>query len=156
QLVGSGAFRSLAGGVSDLVRNLEVSAGGPAGGQSKFAISNVVIKTISSRRASNAANPAFVVAQAAKPAPAQPAPSTLTSEAAPPAHGSSSSPPSNQPSAPSTAIGQLEQPFPLLIAADKTAYRATEDHARRDFVQVLQTYRARHRCEWGGSGSVSN
>src|SRR5262249_23219853 len=41
QLVGSGAFRSLAGGVSDLVRNLEVSAGGPAGGQSNFAISNV-------------------------------------------------------------------------------------------------------------------
>ena len=124
QLVGSGAFRSLAGGVSDLVRNLEVSAGGPAGGQSKFAISNLVIKTISSRRASNAANPAFVVAQAAKPAPAQPAPSTMTSEAVPPAPGSSSSTPSNQPSAPSTAIGQLEQPFPLLIAADKTAYRA--------------------------------
>jgi hypothetical protein len=125
QLVGSGAFRSLAGGVSDLVRNLEVSAGGPAGGQSKFAISNLVIKTISSRRASDAANPAFVVAQAAKPASAQPAPSTMTSEAVPPAPpGSSSSTPSNQPSAPSTAIGQLEQPFPLLIAADKTAYRA--------------------------------
>ena len=124
QLVGSGAFRALAGGVSDLVRNLEVSAGGPAGGQSKFAISNLIIKTISSRRASNAANPAFVVAQAAKPAPAQPAPSTMTSEAVPPAPGSSSSTPSNQPSAPSTAIGQLEQPFPLLIAADKTAYRA--------------------------------
>ena len=120
QLVGSGAFRALAGGVSDLVRNLEVSAGG----QSKFAISNLVIKTISSRRASNAANPAFVVAQAAKPAPAQPAPSTMTSEAVPPAPASSSSTPSNQPSAPSTAIGQLEQPFPLLIAADKTAYRA--------------------------------
>ena len=120
QLVGSGAFRSLAGGVSDLVRNLEVSAGG----QSKFAISNLVIKTISSRRASNAANPAFVVAQAAKPAPAQPAPSTVTSEVVPPAPVSSSSTPSNQPSAPSTAIGQLEQPFPLLIAADKTAYRA--------------------------------
>ena len=142
QLVGSGAFRSLAGGVSDLVRNLEVSAGGPAGGQSKFAISNLVIKTISSRRASNAANPAFVVAQAAKPAPAQPAPSTMTSEAVSPAPPgletqlgiedigqgltprSPSSTPSNQPSAPSTAIGQLEQPFPLLIAADKTAYRA--------------------------------
>src|SRR5262249_815493 len=121
QLVGSGAFRSLAGGVSDLVRNLEVSAGGPAGGQSKFAISNVVIKTISSRRASNTANPAFVVAQAAKPAPAQPALSTMTSEAVPPAPASSSSTPSNQPS---TVIGQLEQPFPLLIAADKTAYRA--------------------------------
>ena len=30
QLVGSGAFRSLAGGVSDLVRNLEVSAATPA------------------------------------------------------------------------------------------------------------------------------
>jgi hypothetical protein len=89
QLVGSGAFRSLAGGVSDLVRNLEVSAGGPAGAQSKFAISNLVIKTISPRRASNAANPAFVVAQAA----------------------------------PSPTIGP-EQPFPLLIAADKTAYRA--------------------------------
>ena len=140
QLVGSGAFRSLAGGVSDLVRNLEVSAGGPAGGQSKFAISNLVIKTISSRRASNAAKPAFVMAQAAKPA--QPAPSTMTSEAVSPAPPgletqlgiedigqgliprSPSSTPSNQPSAPSTAIGQLEQPFPLLIAADKTAYRA--------------------------------
>jgi len=122
QLVGIGAFRSLAGGVSDLVRNLEVSAGGPAGGQSKFAISNLVIKTISSRRASNA-HPAFVVAQAAKPAPAQPAPSTMTSEAVPPAPASSSSTPSNQPSAPSTAIGQFEQRS-LLIAADKTAYRA--------------------------------
>jgi uncharacterized protein DUF4384 len=125
QLVGSGAFRSLAGGVSDLVRNLEVSADGPAGGQSKFAISNLVIKTISSRRASNApANPAFVVAQAAKPAPTQPDPSTMTSEIVPPAPASSSSTPSNQPGAPSTAIGQLEQPFPLLIAADKTTYRA--------------------------------
>jgi hypothetical protein len=120
QLVGSGAFRSLAGGVSDLVRNLEVTAAAPASGESKFAISNLVIKTISSRRASNAANPAFVVAQAAKPAPA----STMTSEAVPPAPGSSSSTRSDQPSAPSTAIGQLEQPFPLLIAADKTAYRA--------------------------------
>jgi hypothetical protein len=107
QLVGSGAFRSLAGGVSYLVRNLEVTAAAPASGESKFAISNLVIKTISSRRASNAANPTFVVAQAAKPAP-----------------GSSSSTPSNQPNASSTAIGQLEQPFPLLIAADKTAYRA--------------------------------
>jgi len=124
QLVGSGAFRSLAGGVSDLVRNLEVTAAAPARRESKFAISNLVIKTISSRRASNAANPAFVVAQAAKPAPAQPAPSTVTSEVVPPAPGSSSSTPSNQPSASSTAIGQLEQPFPLLIAADKTAYRA--------------------------------
>ena len=122
QLVGSGAFRSLAGGVSDLVRNLEVTAATPASG--KFAISNLVIKTISSRRASNAGNSAFVVAQAAKPALAQPAPSTMTSEAVPPAPGSSSSTPSNQPIAPSTAIGQLEQPFPLLIAADKTAYRA--------------------------------
>jgi Domain of unknown function (DUF4384) len=123
QLVGSGAFRSLAGGVSDLVRNLEVSADGPAGGQSKFAISNLVIKTISSRRASNApANPAFVVAQAT--APAQPAPSTVTSEPVPSAPASSFSTLSNQPSAQSTAIGQLEQPFPLLIAADKTAYRA--------------------------------
>src|SRR5262245_49043245 len=122
QLVGSGAFRSLAGGVSDLVRNLEVTAAAPASGESKFAISNLVIKTISSRRASNAANPAFVVAQATKPAPAQPAPSTMTSEAVPLAPGSSSSTPF--PSAPSTAIGQLEQPFPLLIAADKTAYRA--------------------------------
>jgi hypothetical protein len=122
QLVGSGAFRSLAGGVSDLVRNLEVSAGGPAGGQSKFAISNLVIKTISSRQASNAPKPAFVVAQAAKPAPTQPAPSTMTSEVVPAAPAFST--PSNQPGAPSTAIGQLEQPFPLLIAADKTAYRA--------------------------------
>jgi hypothetical protein len=85
QLMGSGAFRSLAGGVSDLVRNLEVSAGGPASGQNKFAISNLVIKTMSSRRASNAANPAFVVAQA-------------------------------------PTIGP-EQPFPLLIGADRTAYR---------------------------------
>jgi Domain of unknown function (DUF4384) len=119
QLVGSGAFRSLAGGVSDLVRNLEVSAATPASG--KFAISNLVIKTISSRRASNAGNSAFVVAQAAKPAPA---PSTMTSGAVPPASpASSSSTPSNQPIAPSTTIG-LEQPFPLLIAADKTAYRA--------------------------------
>jgi Domain of unknown function (DUF4384) len=124
QLLGGGAFRSLAGGVSDLVRNLEVSAGGPGGGQSKFAISNLIIKTISSRRASNATNPAFVVAQAAEPAPAQPALSTMTSEAVPPAPASSSSTLSNQPSAPSTVIGQLEQPFPLLIAADKTAYRA--------------------------------
>ena len=142
QLVGSGAFRSLAGGVSDLVRNLEVTAAAPARRESKFAISNLVIKTISSRRASNAANPAFVVAQAAKPAPARPAPSRMTSEAVSPTPPgletqlgiedigqgltprSPSSTPSNQPSAPSTAIGQLEQPFPLLIAADKTAYRA--------------------------------
>jgi Domain of unknown function (DUF4384) len=124
QLVGSGAFRSLAGGVSDLLRNLEVSATAPAGGQSKFAISNLVIKTISSRRASNAANPAFVVAQGSQPAPAQQAPSPAPSEAVPPAPASPSSAPSNQPpSAPSSAIGQLEQPFPLLIAADKTAYR---------------------------------
>ena len=141
QLVGSGAFRSLAGGVSDLVRNLEVTAAAPARRESKFAISNLVIKTISSRRASNA-HPAFVVAQAAKPAPARPAPSRMTSEAVSPTPPgletqlgiedigqgltprSPSSTPSNQPSAPSTAIGQLEQPFPLLIAADKTAYRA--------------------------------
>src|SRR5262249_52965356 len=83
-----------------------------------------IIKTIPSRRASNAANPAFVVAQAVEPAPAQPARSTMTSEAVPPAPTSSSSTLSNQPSAPSTVIGQLEQPFPLLIAADKAAYRA--------------------------------
>jgi Domain of unknown function (DUF4384) len=121
QLVGGGAFRSLAGGVSDFVRNLEVTAAASVSGESKFAISNLVIKTISSRRASNAGNLAFVVAQAAKPTPALPAPSTMTSEAVPPA---SSSIASNQPSAPSMAIGQLEQPFPLLIAADKTAYRA--------------------------------
>jgi hypothetical protein len=120
QLVGSGgAFRSLAGGVSDLVRNLEVSAGGPAGGQSKFAISNLVIKTIASRRASNAGNTNFVVAQPLQPVPVQPAPSSGPSEAVAPAPAS----PSSAASKPSQAIGQLEQPFPLFIAADKTAYR---------------------------------
>jgi Domain of unknown function (DUF4384) len=119
QLVGSGAFRSLAGGVSDLLRNLEVTAAGPAGGQSKFAISNLVIKTIASRRASNAGNTNFVVAQPLQPVPVQPAPSSGPSEAVAPAPAS----PSSAASKPSQAIGQLEQPFPLLIAADKTTYR---------------------------------
>jgi Domain of unknown function (DUF4384) len=119
QLVGSGAFRSLAGGVSDLLRNLEVAAAGPAGGQSKFAISNLVIKTIASRRASNAGNTNFVVAQPLQPVPVQPAPSSGPSEAVASAPASLSSAASK----PSQAIGQLEQPFPLLIAADKTTYR---------------------------------
>ena len=122
QLVGSGAFRSLAGGVSDLVRNLEVSATSP--GASKFAIANLVIKTVASRRASNAGNPTFVVAQESKPTPAQPAPSPAPSEARPQVPASpSSTAPSPPPSATNPAIGQLDQPFPLLIAADKTAYR---------------------------------
>jgi hypothetical protein len=121
QLVGNGAFRSLAGGVSDLVRNLEVSASAPAGGQSRFAISNLVIKTISSRRALSASDSNFVVAQGASPG--QPAPSSMPSEPVPPVPASPSSTAPNPPSAPTTAIGQLEQPFPLLIAADKTAYR---------------------------------
>jgi Domain of unknown function (DUF4384) len=123
QLVGSGAFRSLAGGVSDLLRNLEVTAAGPAGGQNKFAISNLVIKTISARRASNAANPAFVVAQTANPTPAQRAPAPAPAEVMPQSSASPSpTPPSQPPSAPSPTIG-LEQPFPLLIGADRTAYR---------------------------------
>jgi Domain of unknown function (DUF4384) len=123
QLVGSGAFRSLAGGVSDLVRNLEVTAAAPASGESKFAISNLVIKTISSRRASNAGNSAFVVAQAANPTPAQPAPSPAPVEVMPQSSASPSpTTPSQPPSVPSPTIGP-EQPFPLLIGADRTAYR---------------------------------
>jgi hypothetical protein len=124
ELVGSSPFRSLAGGVSDLVRNLEVNASAPAGGQSRFAISNLVIKTTSSRRASSASDPTFVVAQG--PSPGQPAPSPMSREDVPPAPVSPSSTAPNRPSALTTAIGQLEQAFPLLIAADKTAYRLGE------------------------------
>ena len=123
QLVGSGAFRNLAGGVSDLVRNLEVTVAAPATGESKFAISNLVLKTISSRRASNAGNSAFVVAQAANPTPAQPAPSPAPAEVMPQSSASPSpTTPSQPPSVPSPTIGR-EQPFPLLIGADRTAYR---------------------------------
>ena len=103
-LSGMGAFRSIEGGVDELVRDLTIAAGGGAG--NKFAQQNLVLQTIAKTPvASNiVVPPQTPPAQVAQAPAAQPIAVPATSNLLPP----------------------INNPFPLLIATDKSAYRVGE------------------------------
>jgi hypothetical protein len=104
-LQGRDIFRAVEGGAQELTRNLEVVANDPNAGERKVAIENFTLHTIA-RRADNGA--AIVII------PGQPAQnSTVTFPVVTPQAGGLISVPG-------------QQPFPLLLAVDKTAYRLGE------------------------------
>jgi hypothetical protein len=93
QLLGAGPFRIVDGGVPTLMRDLSVVANPPAPNDTLIAFANFALYTVPVRLPQTAG--VVVVA------PAQPAPAAVVAHVAIPA----------------------EQPFPLLVAADKTKYR---------------------------------
>jgi len=106
QLQGRGIFRTVEGGVSTLARNLDVVSNDQSA--SKLVIENFTIRTIQTRAE---ATPGVVIVQS------QPAP------AAPPAQTQTATLPvvTPQPGGPVSIPGQ--QPFPLLLAVDRQAYK---------------------------------
>lgn len=108
QLQGNGPFRSVDGGAKALTRDLQVVADAPAPADTKISFTNLALYTISSRAP---AAPQAIVIIPDQPAPAPDAAPT----AAPPV----------APSALRVTI-PADQPFPLLLAADKASYKIGE------------------------------
>jgi hypothetical protein len=104
-LSGSGPFRTVDGGVRALMRDLQVVAGGPPPGDTLVAFNNFALYTVPYR--------------------APPPPPSFAY--APPPSGLAYAP--GQPFPPGAGprfTVPLDQPFPLLMAADKTNYRIGE------------------------------
>ena len=100
QLQGAGAFHSVDGGANALVRDLQVAAEPPAQTDTKIAFNNFALYTIATRAPAPTAGQTIVVIPAPPTAPA-PAPTVHIAVAA-------------------------DQPFPLLVAADKATYKVGE------------------------------
>ena len=108
QLKGREFFRSVEGGAQTLARNLEVVGSSQTSSETKIAIQNYTLKTVAIR--SDNAAPGAIVVIPGQPAPAS-AP-TFLPVVAPTAGGAFSVP--------------QQQPFPLLVAVDKPAYKISE------------------------------
>jgi hypothetical protein len=106
-LSGMGAFRSIDGGVDELVRNLAIAAAPAAG--TKFAQQNLVLQTVAQAQPSG-----NVVVPPVAPPPTAQAP------AQPPA------PVPPQPNLSAGLLPTINNPYPLLIATDKNTYRVGE------------------------------
>lgn len=104
-LSGMGAFRSIDGGVDELVRNLAIAAAPAAG--TKFAQQNLVLQTVAQAQPSG-----NVVVPPVTPPPTAQAP---TSAPVPPQQNLSAG-----------LLPSINNPFPLLIATDKNTYRVGE------------------------------
>lgn len=104
-LLGREMFRTVDGGVTALVRNLNVVANAPNAGERKIDIENFTLRTIASRTEGSPAV-AIVPAQAAQ-AP------TVTLPVVTPQAGGLIAVPS-------------QQPFPLLLAVDRPAYKVSD------------------------------
>ena len=109
QLQGRGVFRTVEGGAQTLARNLQVVADPAAQNDTRIALTNFTLRTIPSRVS---AAPALVIVPGQAPA-VQPTPVAATLL------------PVVLPAAPVSAPIPLpsQQPFPLLIAADRPSYR---------------------------------
>jgi hypothetical protein len=106
-LSGMGAFRSIDGGVDELVRNLAIAAAPAAG--TKFAQQNLVLNTVAQAQPSgNVVVPPVTPPQIAQ-APAQP-----------------QAPVAPQQNLSAGLLPPINNPFPLLIATDKNTYRVGE------------------------------
>ena len=114
QLQGGGVFRSLAGGVPTLARNLEITAK-PADGapDRKIALENFTLTTVASRLPTGA-QPAMLVAMT----PASPVPTTTEG-------GGTTLLPVVTPPTAALPIPAVHA-FPLLMAVDKPAYKVGE------------------------------
>jgi hypothetical protein len=113
-LQGRDIFRSVEGGAQALVRNLDVVANDPNAGERKIAIENFTLRTIANR-ADN--GPAIVIigGQTAQNATAQN-----------PAGQNPTTFPVVTPQATGLISVPAQQPFPLLLAVDKRAYKLGE------------------------------
>jgi hypothetical protein len=106
-LSGMGAFRSIDGGVDELVRNLAIAAAPAAG--TKFAQQNLVLNTVAHAQPSgNVVVPPVSPPQIAQ-APTQP-----------------QAPVAPQQNLSAGLLPPINNPFPLLIATDKNTYRVGE------------------------------
>jgi hypothetical protein len=119
QLEGSGAFRGMKGDVSDLVRNLEVTANVPVAAKPKYAISNVVIKTIAAHHVSSIRNPSFVVVPGT-PVP-QPASAPTTASSPPVTEAIPSTPAPQSTAAPAQQAVSAAAPAQPVAAAPVAA-----------------------------------
>jgi hypothetical protein len=103
-LSGMGAFRSIDGGVDELVRNLAIAAAPAAG--AKFAQQNLVLQTV---------------------AQAQPSGNVVVPPVTPPPQiAQAPTPPLPQQNLSAGLLPAINNPFPLLIATDKNTYRVGE------------------------------
>lgn len=103
QLQGRGAFRSVEGGASALLRDLQVVADQAAQGDTKVTLGNFTLRTVGSRLGQAPSTPALVVV------PGQAPTLPVTTSGAP------------------LLVGMPgQQSFPLLLATDKPAYRIGE------------------------------
>ncbi|MEN3379693.1 MAG: hypothetical protein V7604_5048 [Hyphomicrobiales bacterium] len=103
-LSGMGAFRSIDGGVDELVRNLAIAAAPAAG--TKFAQQNLVLQTV---------------------AQAQPSGNVVVPPVTPPPQiAQAPTPPLPQQNLSAGLLPAINNPFPLLIATDKNTYRVGE------------------------------
>lgn len=108
QLQGRGVFRTVEGGAQTLARNLQVVADPAAQNDTRIALTNFTLRTIPSRVS---AAPALVIVPGQAPAvQAAPIAATLLPVVVPIPAAAPISLPSHQ-------------PFPLLIAADRSSYR---------------------------------
>jgi hypothetical protein len=107
-LSGMGAFRSIDGGVDELVRNLAIAAAPAAG--TRFAQQNLVLQTVAQAQPSgNVVVPPVTPPPQVAQAPTQP---------------QAPMPPQQNMSA--GLLPPINNPFPLLIATDKNTYRVGE------------------------------
>ncbi len=104
-----GIFRAVDGGVPTVLRDLQVVSDQAAQSDTKIVFANFTLRTVGSRLPATAAQQTLVVL----PGQAAPAPTAVL--------------PVTAPQAPATLISiPAQQPFPLLLAADKPAYKIGE------------------------------
>jgi len=104
-----GIFRAVDGGVATVVRDLQVVSDQAAQNDTKVVFANFTLRTVGSRLPAASAQQTLVVV----PGQAVPAPTAVL--------------PVTAPQAPANLISiPAQQPFPLLLAADKPSYRIGE------------------------------